>query len=101
MTVELKKTETFVEHDIMVGDVKVGTVETCPERMEICRLEVFEPYRNKGYGTAVVKRLASEGYTSLWVRSDNPRAIHVYEKCGFEKHGETMFEMNLSGKVDS
>jgi len=92
--VEISKTETFVEHDIMVGVTKVGTVELCPERNEIARLIIFEPYQNKGYGTQVVRTLSEQGYKSLWVRSDNPRAIHVYEKCGFKRGKTYMFEMN-------
>lgn len=91
MTIE--KTETFIEHDIIVDCTKVGTVELCPERYEIARLIIFEPYQNKGYGTQVVRELIAQGYKSLWVRSDNPRAIHVYEKCGFKKGNTYMFEM--------
>lgn len=90
---ELKKTDTFIEHDIIVDNTNVGTVELCPERHEISRLVIFEPYQNKGYGTQVVQSLVKQGYTSLWVRSDNPRAIHIYEKCGFIKGETTMFEM--------
>ena len=91
----IEKTETFIEHDIIVDGVKVGTVELCPELNEISRFEIFEPYQNKGYGTKAIKNLIQQGYTSLWVKSDNSRAIHVYEKCGF-KRGETkMFEMVL------
>ena len=90
---QIEKTETFIEHDIWADGVKVGTVELCPERNEIARLVIFEPYQNKGYGTEVIRSLIEQGYKSLWVRSDNPRAIYVYEKCGF-KRGEThMFEM--------
>ena len=37
------------------------------------------------------------GVYSLWVRSDNERAIHVYEKCGFVRSKETIFEMKLRG----
>ena len=91
MTIE--KTETFVEHDIIVDGIKVGTVELCQERQEISRLIIFEPYQNKGYGTEVVNELVAQGYKSLWVRSDNPRAIHVYEKCGFKRAETHMFEM--------
>lgn len=90
---KIEKTETFIEYDIIVNDTKVGTVELCPERDEISRLVIFEPYQNKGYGTEVVKELVKQGYTSLWVRSDNPRAIHVYEKCGFVRGETHMFEM--------
>lgn len=89
----IEKTETFIEHDITVEGTKVGTVELCPERNEIARLIIFEPYQNKGYGTQVVQELVAQGYRSLWVRSDNLRAIHVYEKCGFVKGETHMFEM--------
>ena len=78
---KIEKTETFSEHDIIVDGTKIGTVELCPERNEIARLIIFEPYQNKGYGTEVVKKLMAQGYKSLWVRSDNPRAIHVQNEC--------------------
>ena len=90
---KIVKDETFVEYDIIADDKKVGTVELCPERMEISRLVIFEPYQNMGYGTEAVKTLVKDGYNSLWVRSDNPRAIHVYEKCGFKRAETQMFEM--------
>ena len=90
---KIEKTETFVEHNIIVDGVKVGTVELCPERHEISRLIIFEPYQNQGYGTQVVQELIQRGYKSLWVRSDNPRAIHVYEKSGFQRGDTQMFEM--------
>lgn len=93
MSMEIVKNETFIEHDIIVDETKVGQVELCPERNEISRLVIFEPYQNKGYGTEVIKRLMANGYTSLWVRSDNPRAIHVYENCGFIRGETHMFEM--------
>ena len=38
---KIEKTGTFVEHDIIVDGVKVGTVELCPERNEILRLVIF------------------------------------------------------------
>lgn len=92
---EIKQTETFVEHNIVVDGVEVGNVELCPERNEIARLVIYEPYQNKGYGTEAVRLLVEQGYKSLWVRSDNPRAIHVYEKCGFHKGETHMFEMRV------
>ena len=98
---KIEKTETFVENDIIVDDTKIGTVELCPERHEIARLVIFEPYQNQGYGTDVVKELVAQGYKSLWVRSDNPRAIHVYEKCGFVKGKTHMFEMKYTDKTES
>lgn len=74
---EIVKTETFIEHDIIVDGTKVGNVELCPERNEITRLVIYEPYQNKGYNTAAVSELEKQGYTSLWVRSDNSHALHV------------------------
>ena len=97
---KIEKTETFIEHDISVNGTKIGTVELCPERYEITRLIIFEPYQNKGYGTQVVQELIQSGYKSLWVRSDNPRAIHVYEKCGFKRGNTHMFEM-VTNKVET
>ena len=93
MKTHIEKTETFIEHYIIVNGTKVGTVELCPEKHEISRLVIFEPYQNKGYGTEVVEELMKSGYRSLCVRSDNPRAIHVYEKCGFKCAETHMFEM--------
>lgn len=98
---KIEKTETFVENDIIVEGVKVGTVELCLERYEISRLVIFEPYQNKGYGTEVVRDLVKQGYRSLWVRSDNPRAIHVYEKCGFKRTETSMYEMRLGDADDN
>ena len=89
----LKETETFIEHDIIFDGTKVGELELCPTSHEISRLVIFEPYQNKGYGTKVVKELVLKGYTKLWVRSDNPKAIHVYEKCGFRFGENVMHEM--------
>ena len=91
----IEKTETFIEHDIIVDGTKIGTVELCPERLEISRLIIFEPYQNKGYGTQVVQELVQIGYRSLWVRSDNPRAIHVYENRIGKHLQEYMGEMNI------
>lgn len=92
---KIEKTGTFIENDIIIDSVKVGTVELCPELKEISRLLIFEPYQDKGYGTQVVQELIQMGYNSLWVRSDNTRAIHVYEKCGFVKGKKSVFEMEV------
>lgn len=98
---QIKKTETYIEHDIIVDGTKIGTVELCPEQHLIARLVIFEPYQNKGYGTQVVKEALKNGYNCLWVRSDNPRAIHVYEKCGFVKGETQMFEMRAEIEVEN
>lgn len=97
---QIKKTETYIEHDIIVDDIKIGTVELCPEQHMIARLVIYEPYQDKGYGTQVVKDLLKDGYNYLWVKSDNARAIHVYEKCGFIKGDTQMFDMRAERRVE-
>jgi len=37
----------------------------------------------------------------LWVRADNEKAIRVYEKCGFVKDKNTMYEMRYVNKEES
>ena len=93
--VTIKQVGVLIENDIIVGDTLIGKVRLCPEEHEIVQLNIWEPYQNKGYGTQVVRQLISEGYTRLWVNSDNLRAIHVYEKCGFVKGEINMFEMRV------
>ena len=92
--VQIKKTNTYIEHEIVVDGKVIGTAEIEPNEKELSRLTIFEPYQNHGYGTRVIKSLiARYGIQTLWVRSDNERAIHVYEKCGFVRSKETMFQM--------
>ena len=49
--------------------------------------------QDKGYGTEALKRSVEYGFRELGLRRiylgvyvDNPRAIHVYEKCGFREY---------------
>ena len=52
--------------------------------------------QNKGYGTEALKRMIEYGFNEggfrriyLGVYIDNPRAIHVYEQCGFKEYDRT------------
>ncbi len=52
--------------------------------------------QNKGYGTEALKRMIEYGFNEggfrriyLGVYVDNPRAIHVYEQCGFKEYDRT------------
>lgn len=93
MTLEEK--EHFIEIDIKLSDgTLIGTAEVEPNEKMLERFAIFEPYQNKGYGQKILSDLIdSYGIQRLWVRSDNEKAIHVYEKAGFTKSKEVMFEM--------
>lgn len=91
----LEEKEHFIEIDIkLTDDTLIGTAEIEPNEKMLERFTIFEPYQNKDYGQMVLSDLIDAyGIKKLWVRSDNERAIHVYEKAGFARTKETMFEM--------
>ena len=82
--ITFKKNEMYRELELFDGDTKIGEAEVDIDGKMLSRLTIFEPYQNKGKGTEAVKALTEEyGLNELWVRADNARAIHVYEKCGY------------------
>ena len=93
MTLEEK--EHFIEIDIKLADgTIIGTAEVEPDEKMLERFVIFEPYQNLKYGQRVLQDLIDTyGIKKLWVRSDNEKAIHIYEKAGFKRSKETMFEM--------
>jgi len=100
-SISLRENEVYQEIWLFDDDVKIGEAEVDLKGHTLARLVIFEPYQNKGYGTEIVKRL-NEQYdlTNLWVRSDNPRAIHVYEKCGYKLGEAKMYEMTRISETD-
>ena len=94
MDIELRENELYQEIEIFVDGNKIGEMEVDLKGKMLSRLAIFEPYQNKGYGQKIVS-LAKEKYgcNCLWVRADNDRAIHVYEKMGFVKKNPTMYLM--------
>ena len=95
--IDLKENELYQEIEIFADGIKVGEMEVDLKNKMLSRLAIFEPYQNKGIGKQVVA-LAKEKYgcNCLWVRADNYRAIHVYEKLGFKKVKPTMYLMEES-----
>ncbi len=60
------------------------------ERIEIANFNVLDDYQDKHIGTSLINELISkyEGVVAnitLEVKSDNIKAIHIYEKMGFKK----------------
>ena len=96
MMIELKENELYQEIGIYLGENQIGEMEVDLKGKMLSRLIIYEPYQNKGYGQQIVQ-LAKDKYgcNCLWVRADNNRAIHVYEKLGFVKQNPTMYLMEI------
>lgn len=94
MAITIKEQESYIELELFDGETKIGNAEVDVANKMLSRFEIYEPYQNKGYGTEALKQLIDKyDIDILWVRSDNKRAIHVYEKCGFEIDESTMYSM--------
>ena len=95
----LEEKEHFIEIDIKLSDgTLIGTAEIEPNEKMLERFVIFEPYQNLNYGQQVLSDLIDTyGLKRLWVRSDNEKAIHIYEKFGFKFKKNTMFEMVKEG----
>lgn len=92
--IEIKENELYQEIELFVNDQKIGEAEVDIKGKMLSRLSIFPPYQNKGYGTQVVKLLNEKyGCNVLWVNADNERAIHVYQKNGYEISKATMYLM--------
>lgn len=57
-----------------------------------CGIVITTKMQNKGYGKEALMRSVEYGFNELGlnriflsVYADNPRAVHVYEKCGFKE----------------
>lgn len=92
--IKFKENELYQEIELFVGDKKIGEAEIEIKSKMLSRLSIFEPYQDKGYGTKIVKMLNEQyGCNCLWVKADNDRAIHIYEKNGYKKINPTMYLM--------
>lgn len=94
LNISIKESELYQEIELFSGETKIGEAEVDLNNHMLAKLVIYEPYQNQGYGTEIIKMLVDTyNLTNLWVRTDNKRAIHVYEKCGFKIHKPTMYEM--------
>ena len=92
--IELKENELYQEIEIFVDGEKIGIAEVDLKNKMLSRLNIMEPYQNKGHGTEIVRMLNEKyGCDCLWVNVDNERAIHVYEKQGYKISNPAMYLM--------
>ena len=94
--ITIKENELYQEIELYYSHTKIGEAEVDIKGKMISRLNIYEPYQNKGYGQEIVNLLKEKyGCDCLWVNADNDKAIHVYEKCGFKKIKPTMYLMEI------
>ena len=80
----------------MVGFAMYGLDEDDETMLWIDRLMIAEPYRGKGYGTAVLQKVLAEAKTlgvarvGLSTSPENAAAKRVYERAGFRFTGLQM-----------
>ena len=92
--ISIKEKELYQEIELFHGQIKIGEAEVELNSHMLAKLIIYEPYQNKGFGAEAVKILTEKyNLNNLWVRADNLRAIHIYEKNGFEINKPTMYEM--------
>lgn len=97
----LEENELYQEIAVFDGDTQIGEMEIDLKNKMLSRLIVYKPYQNRGYGKRLVELArAKYGCRCLWVRADNARAIHIYEKCGFETKEPTMYLMEIQEEKD-
>jgi GNAT superfamily N-acetyltransferase len=75
------------ENDNVCG---YGQLLLWPSCAEISDMVVIEPYRGRGYGTAIIQALVREAVklgaeeAEIGASVDNPRAAALYRRLGFE-----------------
>jgi len=85
-------------HFIILHNNKVvGNISLTHKNTETVEMHIVigeKEYQSKGYGTLAINQAVKKAFGKLEyqkifieVRSDNLRAIRVYEKCGFTKKG--------------
>lgn len=80
--------------DLMVGFTMFGLDEDDDSMVWIDRLMIAEPYRGKGYGTAVLRKVCEEARVlgvsrvGLSTEPENLIAKRAFEKAGFQATGE-------------
>lgn len=80
--------------DELIGEVVLNEIDSINRSANIRIAIQGNKYRGKGYGTEAMMLMLRYGFETLQlhrihlgVYAFNPRAIHVYEKIGFQREG--------------
>jgi ribosomal protein S18 acetylase RimI-like enzyme len=81
---------------IQIGDTDIGmlAVEETAESIYIAGISLLPEWQSRGIGSSILRSLiersaATEKVLTLQVLHTNPRAIKLYESCGFVPTAET------------
>ena len=89
MLIETRRTNEdsyeAISFDIVENGMTVGYASIMKDnRSAYCeRIDIDEPYRNRGYGTSALEDL-SRMFGSIIVAPDNADAQRLYERIGYE-----------------
>ncbi len=102
MAVDAKLPDGGWEH---IGSVGLHSIEWTNRCAEFGIFIGNKAYWNNGYGTEATRLTLRHGFETLnlnriylYVFETNPRAIHVYEKCGFVHEGKLRQSMYRNGR---
>lgn len=95
------------EHDEYLGTISLKDVDLVARKAEFA-ISLRRKAQGIGVGTAATKMLLEMAFNKfelervyLNVLSDNEKAIHLYEKCGFIYEGEFRKHLFLRGEYKS
>lgn len=80
--VEIKSTE-YGGYDIVADGIRVGVIEMSEDGTYLERIDVFDEYQRKGYGTAALKALADE-IGNFCLTPDSEDSKRLYDRIGSE-----------------
>jgi len=89
---------------IGTASLSLNSVEAFEHKAEL-GVTVHDDYQNMGLGTAMVNHLLDiarkKGLKKVFllVNTDNARAIHVYERCGFRTEAKLIKEHYRNGRL--
>ena len=74
---------------ILLGGVHAGYFHFCPaeDGWELDDLYVFPEFRNRGIGTAIIRKCCEKGPVMLYVVRKNTGALALYHRLGFREVG--------------
>ena len=95
------------DEDEYLGTISLKNIDLCAKKAEFA-IRLRKKARGRGVGQTVISILLDKAFTEfdlervyLNVLSDNDRAIHLYEKCGFIYEGEFRKHIYIHGKYKS